>query len=190
MRSLIVGCLMLTLSGCYMVRGPRGIDSVTLQAPLQAGKSVYVPIAPDGRYKPWMSATLKDAPGSGKAAAEALYDEVRLRQPRSVLGVAAETEEQALASARAKGLEYVFYPRVNEWTEASYWTCSPEYKDIVNVDLSVYDVASGKAIKIDRLYNGGCATRVFQIPVGIGTVEGRFRQVLQTWLGQNQFVAR
>jgi hypothetical protein len=173
------------LAGCQVIKAPRGIKSVSAQGVLEAGKSFYVPTGPDGKYVSFPLLKQKEAKGSGKAAADELFAQVGRYQPRIVQGVALETEEQALATARGKGLDYVLYSRVNEWTDANFLTCSPEYVDRLDVDVTVYDVATGRALKIDKLYNGGCPVRVAGIPFGTYSVNGRFRQILDIWLAEN-----
>lgn len=187
MRAVVVVVCALALSACQIqvVKMPRGIKPVSAQGVVEAQKSIYVAQGPDGSYRRFPTQTLQEAPGSGKAAATVVFAEVQAYQARTVLGTAMETEAQALESARRKGLDYVLYTRVNEWTDATYLTCTPAYPDRLDVDLAVYDVATGKAVRLDKLYNGGCPVRVGGIPVGVSRLDSRFRQILRIWLAEN-----
>lgn len=194
MKSIILHVVVifsvLLFSGCQSVRATKGIKPVSAQGVIDHRGSIYVPIGVDGHYFSFPARNQKPAKGSGAEAAVVLFSGLQRYQPRSVMGTVVESEQQALASAREKGLKYVVYSRVNDWTDASYLTCSSAHVDSVNVDVSVYEVASGTIMSIDKLYNGGCPTRVFSIPFGTASPAGRFKSVLDVWLRENFREAR
>lgn len=175
----------LLFSGCQSVRVPKGIKPVSAQGVIDRNGSIYVPIGVDGHYFSFPARTQKLAKDSGAQAAAVLFSGLQRYQPRTVMGTGVENEHQALASARDKGLKYVVYSRVNDWTDASYLTCSAAYVDSVNVDVSIYEVASGEVVRLDKIYNGGCPTRIFSIPFGTSSPAGRFKSILDVWLREN-----
>lgn len=173
------------MSACSSVTAPRGIKNVSSQGILNAGKSVYVPVGPNGKYFTFPMLARKDAAGSGEDAADVVFALTSAYQSRIVKGVQMETEEQALATARSKGLDYVLYSRVNTWADANYLTCTYNYIDSVEIDLSAYEVATGKVMRLDKLYSGGCPIKVFGIPFGASTPQAHFRAILTIWLSEN-----
>jgi hypothetical protein len=185
MKKIAVFTCIAMLSACQMVNAPRGIKSVSAQGVLDTSKSVYVSVGPDGKYFSFPMQDKKEAIGSGQSVADIVFTQTSNYQPRVVKGVQMETEEQALSSARNKGLDYVLYSRANVWSEANYLTCSPSYLNTVDVDLSAYEVATGKAVRVDKLYNAGCPTKVFSIPLGLNSADRYFRDVLTIWLSEN-----
>lgn len=168
-------------SGCTFVVGRNQVNPINPPGPISNYKSFYVPVAHDGQTLTWPLQKPDAAPKSGLSASSILYEKVRSIQPRTVMGVAAETEREALESARQKGLDYVVYPKVNLWVDPVYLACAPEYADRAEVELSVYDVKAGNTVTLDRLVSGGCPINFLYIPIGTTTPEGRFRKVLELW---------
>lgn len=180
-RITLTTILIATTSGCTWVVGIKKYDAINTPEPISREKSFYVPVAHDGQTLTWPLQKSAAAPKSGATASSILYEKIRSVQSRSIMGVAAESEREALESARQKGLDYVVYPKVNLWVDPVYLACAPEYADRAEVELSVYDVKAGKTVTLDRLVSGGCPINFLNIPIGTTTPEGRFRKVLELW---------
>lgn len=188
MQKLTLIAFALLMAGCEAVHAPRGIKNVTAQDVILPSKPMYVAVGPNGTRKTLLNQT-EDAKNSGAEAADVVYEQVLRYQPRTVKGAAFETEKQAIESARAKGMGYVVYSRVNEWTDANYLTCGEKYYDRMSVDIAIYDAESGKAVRLDNLYDGGCPIKILSIPFGTSSMKGRLENVFSIWLGEN-FVDR
>lgn len=185
MRVVVAAVSMLCLSACTMISGPQGIKNISAQGVINPEKSFYVPTGPDGVRRSFPTLEKKPAAGSGQEAAAVVLENLLRYQSRSVAGTRVETEEEALATARSKGLDYVLYSKVSEWTDPNYLTCTYNFVDQADVDISVYEVSSGKALKIDRLYSAGCPTRVLSIPFGPNSPAKRLGTIVDAWLGEN-----
>ncbi len=183
----LIACALL-VAGCEVVHAPRGIKNVTAQDVILPSKPMYVAIGPNGTRKTLLNQT-EEAEDSGVEAADVVYEQVLHYQSRTVKGAAFETEKQAIESAKAKGMGYVVYTRVNDWTDANYLTCGEKYFDRMSVDIAIYDTESGKAVRLDNLYDGGCPLKIFSIPIGTSSMKGRLEDVFSIWLEEN-FVDR
>lgn len=183
-RITLTYALFLATTGCTMVMSTSYVEPVSYPESISIEKSFYVPIGHDGKTRMWPLNKTAPAINSGEIASSVLYEKIRERQTRTIRGVAAETEREALETARQRGLDYVVYPKVNLWVDMFYMACRSEFPDEAEVEVSVYDVKSGKAVTQDRLINKGCPINLLYIPVGATTPESRFRKISNTWVNK------
>jgi len=183
MNLLSIMALLALTSGCTATWGPKGIQQINNQEKVVGQKAFYVPVGYDGKTRTWPLLRQAPAENSGRIASEIIYNKFLILQPKTIMGVAPETEHEALNSAKQKGLDYVVYSKVNMWVDPMYMACGKDYMDQSEVEISVYDVKTEKVVTLDRIYNSGCpVVLVSFIPIGTTTPEGRFNKVLNDWM--------
>lgn len=181
LKVFALGFSLTLVSACTTISGPKTVSSITQVSEPEAGKSYYVAVGADGETT---NMVLKKSPAenSGKEAAAIVYSRIREKGLRVTQGTDVETENQALESAAAKGLDYMIYPSVSLWVDPNYFTCNEHRADQAEVELSIYDVNAKKVISLDRLGHGGCPVMVMSIPFGAKSPGDRFKKVLFPWL--------
>jgi hypothetical protein len=134
-RALVVASLIL-ISGCtskYRVDAP-----VSTTGKLSPAASFYVAQPKDGTY----GATTY--PGSGAMTARAASAALATKVSRIELATTSESAEQAIATARSKGLQYVFEPTILNWEDrATQWSGIP---DKLTLKFMVYSTEDGKPV--------------------------------------------
>jgi hypothetical protein len=89
--------------------------------------------------------------GSGRALSKLLYRRILTVADKAKLAAHVETREEAVASARAHGISYLFEPVILKWTDrAAEEHGSDGY---IAVRIGVWDVATG-----DELASGTFST--------------------------------
>ena len=105
---------------------------------LSPSDSFYIAVTRDGVYgsKPY--------PGSGLTTAQILLASLAKRARRVETGRAAESYDEALASARKSGYKYLVFPTILHWEDrATEWSGIP---DRVEVKLELVDVSTGRTL--------------------------------------------
>lgn len=192
---LSLAILLSLLGGCAWHGSQKYVTPIAANEKIDSSRTFYVPIGPDGKTKTWPLITQQaPAAGSGFLASDLVNRNLLLLQGKTIMGMAPESEKEALESAKQKGLDYVVYSRVNLWVDPMFMACTNTrqngvhvyYLDEADVDMSVYDVKSEKVIHLSKLHHAGCPVVLLgSIPVGTHTPAGRFNKVLQSWMKEN-----
>jgi hypothetical protein len=177
-----ISVIAIFLAGCESLNGAQE-SNITQGSVLVAGKSFYVPIGVDGKTRTFLGKEI-EAEKSGKEAADIIYKILREKTVKAVRGIKLETEKEALESAKMKGLDYILYSRVVLWIDPPYIACGEHHYDKAEVEVSIYDVSTKKAVSIDRLNNSGCATKVLAVPFGASTPGERFEKGFSDWINK------
>lgn len=135
MRLIHAVLAVLLIAGCADTHTLTRSGGSQAAVSLQRQSSAYVAVPPDGRYE----ATLYM--GSGAMTAQAVATAFGPYLSKVVMGNKVESEEQALASAKAGGFGYLLVPQILHWEDrATEWSALP---DVATVKLSVLSASTG-----------------------------------------------
>ncbi len=138
--ALLAGC-----GGSYS-RPAAGVQARRLSS--QA--SFYVAMPSDGRYGSRVYS------GSGATVVQMVRGALLKQARRVEVGNAVETQDAALQSARAKGLNYAVVPTITHWEQRrTGWSGMPSRVEMI---LEVVDVGSGELVAKNTI--GGNSTSV------------------------------
>jgi hypothetical protein len=133
--------VMVGLSACtasYQQRETGGLDASS--ARLDAGKSVFVSVSPDGQYGN------RTYPGTGRTVAQrAAAAFSRYVRRVEVGGGPASSRDELLAAARQAGAGYLVIPNITHWEQrATEWSGIPSR---VSMSLTVVDTQTGAEVR-------------------------------------------
>lgn len=128
--ALLAGC-----SHTYQVSHPRTFES---PARLHRDGSAYVRLPEDGSFQG------RTYERSGEQTAGEIARAFEGRLAGVVVADEVEAFEEALASARAGGFDYLVYPEIKHWEErATEWSGKP---DQIEVRITVFDAVRGEML--------------------------------------------
>ncbi len=140
-RLFLALCLVLA-SGCAKSL----VVSDTAGGPIARGVPVYVAVAEDGRHED------KVHEGSGLLASVAVAESLEPYTTDRIIGLAKETQDEALASARRTNSAYLVYPRIVRWVDRAAISAKPEAAE---VHVSVVEAATGRTVNTAQLVGQG-----------------------------------
>lgn len=82
--------------------------------------------------------------GSGRALSKLLYQRMLTVADRAKLAAHVESRDEAVASARAHGINYLFEPVILKWRNPAAKEKAGD--DYISVRIGVWDVATGKEL--------------------------------------------
>ncbi len=114
------------------------LDRQMQSGALPSSASVYVSLPEPGRYGQ------KVYEQSGRQTGEAIAQAFAPHVAAVILGTGVESAEAARSSARAQSASHLVYPTITSWADrATEWT---GVRDLMRVEIRVYEVASGKLV--------------------------------------------
>lgn len=90
--------------------------------------------------------------GSGLLASMAVAESLEPYTRDRIAGLAKETPDEALASARRTNSTYLVYPRIVRWVDRAAISAKPEAAE---VHVSVVEVATGRTVNTAQLVGQG-----------------------------------
>lgn len=136
MRIAVTAIIVLLLSGCSSKYRTDAFEPPA--QPLSSFASAYVTLAADGAFGSSRYS------GSGRSTSQATAAAVSVHLNRVDMASNKESTDEALRSAKAKGITYVFEPTILHWEDrATEWSGRP---DRITIKIVVWDVETGKAV--------------------------------------------
>lgn len=183
--------IVLIIGGCastgstYVIRGEKLHD----QTLLTNQSTIYVVNGGDGMRGTYLSAFVGEEPavGSGEAAVNIEFEQLRQRTSKVILEKTILTEDKALEIAKMNQSDYLLYSRTEKWTDPLGINCSEIYFDEATVLISLYSVADKKLLQTSRLTNANCPNKLNGMPLRPGSPERLFEELFGNWL-DNSFV--
>lgn len=183
MALLIGGCA--STGSSYTIRGEKLHD----KSLLTNQSTIYLVNGGDGMRGTYLSAFVGEEPavGSGAAAVNIEFEQLRHRTSKVILEKTILTEDKALEIAKMNQSDYLLYSRTEKWTDPLGINCSKIYLDEASVLISLYSVADKKLLQTSRLTNANCPTKLNGMPLRPGSPERLFEELFTNWL-ENSFV--
>lgn len=136
MRIAVTAIIVFLISGCANKYKTDAFDPPA--QPLSSSASAYVMLAADGAFGSSLYS------GSGRSTSQATVAAVSAHLNRVDMASNKESRDEALRSAKAKGINYVFEPTILHWEDrATEWSGRP---DRITIKVVVWDVETGMVL--------------------------------------------
>jgi hypothetical protein len=182
--------LALMINACSMVEKERKVDILNKSSKAIIGNTYYLNYPKNGVQQDFLTKKLVVNEDSGKEVVTLFKDKFFKTFGNLTVSETNTDLEKGLKDAKLKGINYFIDVEINEWKDASYFTCQIDKntgavmsKDAADITISVYDVASKTMINKQRLIGNGCPTIwLGWISVGTSDPEGYLTDLLDDWI--------